>query len=573
MLKVNKGLSFLSEGAKLEDIFTPEDFTDEHKMIADMAEKFVGSKVVPRLEEIEKGQFDISVKLLKEAGELGLLGLDVPEDFGGMNLDKVSSSLISEKMARGRSFSVTYGGQVGIGSLPIVYFGTQEQKRAYLPDVVTADRIGAYALTEPTSGTDALAAKTIALLSDCKKFYILNGEKQFITNSAFADFFIVFAKIDRDKFTAFIVDGDTEGISTGPEEKKMGLKGSSTRSLILENVKVPVGNVLGEVGKGHLIAFNILNIGRHKISASCLGTSKQAIELAVKYAKDRKQFGQSLSYFPLIKQKIADMAVKTYVNESMVYRTAGLLDSNLKGIDEDGILIAKAIGEYATECSINKVFSSEALDWIIDEAVQIHGGYGFIADYEVETLYRDSRVNRIFEGTNEINRILIATNILRKTKTFDDQFEAGQYINDSDCLTEEKLYLHKSKILLQKIISAINQMTVNLHDEQEILIAVSDTAIDIYAMESAILRAEKAVSQKVDGKNRQQLSYTQVYVKETIQKLAIRILNIYPYISPSALDQNLYQEIYSLMNGSHVNVIYQKRDIANNIINIERYTV
>ncbi|RAK15050.1 alkylation response protein AidB-like acyl-CoA dehydrogenase [Anoxybacillus vitaminiphilus] len=575
-VKEYKGGSFINENISVDEVFTPEEFTDEHYMMADMAEKFMMKEVMPALEKIEAQQFDQTVRLLKKAGELGLLGVDVPEQYGGLDLDKVSSCIISEKVALGRSFGITFGGQVGIGSLPIVFFGTNEQKEAYLPYIVTGEKIGAYALTEPTSGTDALAAKTSARLSDCGKYYILNGEKQWITNSAFADFFIVFAKVDGQQFTAFIVERDYEGVSIGPEEKKMGLKGSSTCSLILDNVKVPVNNVLGDIGKGHVIAFNILNIGRHKISATALGMSKRAIELSVKYAKERKQFGRSLSEFRLIQNKIADMAIKTYVNESMIYRTAGAIE---KGLEEGKGDIAKTIAEYAVECSVNKVFSTEALDFIVDEAVQIHGGYGYMSEYEVEALYRDARIYRIFEGTNEINRMLIASTLLRKYK---DQLsemiesrkiEEDLLLHESIPLGDEKQHLYRAKSLFLLIANIVQKQYIEKEKEQELLACLADMAIEIYAIESALLRTEKAMAQNGVDKEEQKKNYVQVYVQETIQQLLGRSLNVLPYLKD---DEQLLKIVYQNIeksNQSLVDIITIKRKIAEKIIRNEKYVV
>ncbi|OYD56172.1 acyl-CoA dehydrogenase, partial [Fictibacillus aquaticus] len=418
MEKVFKGGGFLIEDIEAADIFTPEDFSEEHHMIAKTTEEYVVKDVVPNLEELENHNFEISRKLLTKAGELGLLGADVPEEYGGLGLDKISSSLITEKFARGRGFSISYGAHVGIGSLPIVLFGNEEQKKKYLPELATGEKIAAYALTEPGSGSDALGARTTARLNAEGTHYVLNGEKQWITNSAFADVFVVYAKIDGEQFSAFIVEREYAGVSTGPEEKKMGIKSSSTRTLILEDALVPKENLLGEAGKGHVIAFNILNIGRYKLALGCVGAAKRGLEVSVKYANERQQFKRKISSFTLIQEKLANMAVQTYAAESSTYRTVGLFENRMGGLSEekqkDGKEIAKAIAEYAIECSLNKVFASEALDYVVDEGVQIHGGYGFMGEYEIEGMYRDSRINRIFEGTNEINRLLVPGTLVKK---------------------------------------------------------------------------------------------------------------------------------------------------------------
>nr|WP_285399873.1 acyl-CoA dehydrogenase family protein [Lysinibacillus sp. fls2-241-R2A-57] len=558
--------SFLSGSIVPEDIFTPEDFSEEHKMIADMTEKFVVNEVMPALKKIENQEFDETVRLIKEAGELGLIGADIPELDGGLELGKVCGAIISEKMAISRSFSITFGGQTGIGALPIAYFGNKKQKDKYLPVLLTGKKIAAYALTEPSAGTDAMGLKTTAKLSADGKYCVLNGEKQWITNSAFADIFIVYAKIDNAKITAFIVEKEYEGLTTGPEEKKMGLKGSSTRSLILENVKVPIENVIGEIGRGHIIAFNVLNIGRFKLSSTALGISKRSIELATKYANERKQFHKSISSFNLIKQKIADMTIQTFVNESSVYRTAGAMQKGFEEMKDNGASYGETIAGFAVECSMNKVLSSETLDFVIDEAVQIHGGYGYMGEYEVETLYRDSRINRIFEGTNEINRIIIASTLLKRyvAKNHSIHPENGPLQHEKQTLRLLKDYYHVT-------IQAIHQASIdNMNEEQEIAAFLANLAIGIYASESAILRAEKAIKQSGEEQNGQKLDCAKVFIHEIAQRSAIVGLNLLNHLNDH---EGFSQATGRLIASSKENIVETKRRIADRVIAVERYIV
>lgn len=502
-----KGGMFLLESPAPADVFTPEDFSDEQKMIAQTTAEFIEKSIVPKIEQIEELDLDLITGLLRKAGELGLLGADVPEEFGGLGLDKITTTLITENMAGGFSFAISYGGHVGIGTLPIVFFGNAAQKQKYLPDLATGAQLAAYALTEPGSGSDAMAAKTTAVLSADGKHYILNGTKQWITNAGFADVFVVYAKVDGEKFSAFIVEKGFPGVSTGAEEKKMGLKGSSTRSLILEDAQVPVENLLGEIGKGHVIAFNILNIGRWKLGAGCAGSSKRALQLSAEYAQVRHQFGKPLAAFPLIQQKLANMAASSFALESLVYRTAGLIDAALAGVDAaDGSQTAKAIAEYAVECSIAKIFGSECLDYCVDEGVQIHGGYGYMQEYPIERAYRDSRINRIFEGTNEINRLLIPGTLLKRTMKGElPLMPAMQRLqeelmslmppsfDDAPLAQEKHLIEMGRKMILMVAGLAVQKYMQKIEGEQEILAALADMTTELFAMESAVLRAEKAL--------------------------------------------------------------------------------
>ncbi|WHY78567.1 acyl-CoA dehydrogenase family protein [Neobacillus sp. WH10] len=565
LTKERSNKNFLTNDLSPEEIFTPEDFSDEHEMVVDLTYKFVTNEVMPELTKIEEQDFSETVRLMKKAGGLGLISADIPMDDGGLELGKVSATIISEVMAIGRSFSITFGGQTGIGALPIAYFGTEMQKKAYLPGILTGERIAAYALTEPSSGTDAMSIKTTAVLSDNGGFYILNGEKQWITNAAFANIFIVYAKVAGGKLTAFIVEKNYDGVSTGSEEKKMGLKGSSTRSLILENVQVPVENVIGEVGRGHTIAFNILNIGRHKLAATALGIAKRAIELGVKYANERQQFGQRISNFPLIKNKIADMVIHTYVNESAVYRTAGAMQSGFNEMKQTGASFAQTIAQYAVECSINKIMSTEVLDIVVDETLQIHGGNGYMTEYEIETLYRDSRVFRIFEGTNEINRILIADTL---SKGYDARPEMN-IREEEGPLQREMLTLELLKNLYHAAMEAFQKNSLShFNEEQETAAFIADLVTGIYAAESSILRTLKAVKTTGEERNRQKLDCTKVYIHQTSQQIALRALNMIDHLG----EEDRFVLITGrLIRSSQGDFIKTKRRIADFVINADKY--
>ncbi|PTL38894.1 acyl-CoA dehydrogenase family protein [Alkalicoccus saliphilus] len=585
-----KGGGFLLESQTAEDVFTPEDLTEEHKMIGKTTEDFVKNKVLPEIEYIENHEFDRSVRLLKQAGELGLLGADVPEAYGGIGLDKISSSLITEKFALAGSFSLTQGAHVGIGSLPIVFFGTEEQKQQYLPALATGEKIAAYALTEPTSGSDALSAKTTAVLSDDGSHYVLNGEKQWITNAGFADVFVVYAKIDGENFSAFIVEREYDGVSVGPEEKKMGIKGSSTRTLILQDAKVPKENLLGQEGKGHVIAFNILNIGRYKLGVGCIGGAKRAIEISAKYANERKQFKLPISKFTLIQKKLAEMAAKTYAMESTIYRTGGLINDAFESLSEeeqkDGEAVGNAIAEYAVECSLNKFFGSEVLDFVVDEAVQIHGGYGFMAEYEVETMYRNSRINRIFEGTNEINRMLVPGTLLRKAMKGElPLLEQAQGLQEElmmmmpeeagDEPLEQERYLlaNAKKIFLMIAGTAAQKYGEKLQKEQELLANTADIVNEVFNIESMILRTEKAMAASGEEKSHQKLLMTQVYTQEAFNNIEAIAKESLVTLEEGDSLRTMLSILKKLTRHTPIDLIQKKREIAKRVIEEERYVV
>src|SRR5690625_4989645 len=590
MAKEIKGGSFLVEDLTGEDVITPEDFTDEHHMIAKTTEEFVAGEVLPLVDNVENHEFEHSVKLLEKAGELGLLSADIPEKYGGLGLDKISSSLITEKFSRAGGFSITHGAHVGIGSLPIVFFGNEEQKEKYLPKLATGELIAAYALTEPGSGSDALGAKTTAKLNEAGTHYILNGEKQWITNSDFADVFIVYAKIDGEHFTAFIVERDYPGVSVGPEEKKMGIKSSSTRTLVLEDAEVPVENLLGEKGRGHIIAFNILNVGRYKLAIGGVGGAKRGIELATKYVNERQQFGRAISSFTLTQEKLGTMAAETYANESAVYRTVGLFEQRMGNMTEeqlkDGREVAGAIAEYQIECSMNKYMCTELLDYVADEAVQMHGGYGFMAEYEVERMYRDSRINRIFEGTNEINRLLVPGTLLKKAMKGElPLLQAAQELQEEiimmmpeqvgDAPLEQEKYLLKNakKIVLLGAGLAAQKYMQKIEQEQEILVNLADMTAEVYNMEAAILRTEKAINNTGEEKSKQKLLYTQVYVQEAFNRIEADAKETLIAVEEGDTLRMMLSSLRKLTRHTPTNVVAKKREIAKAIIEEEKYVL
>lgn len=587
---VPKGGGFLIEDVPCDQVFTPDDYSDEHKLIAKTTEEFVVNQVLPQVEAIENHEFERSVKLLQQAGELGLLAADVPEEYGGLGLDKVSSALIAEKLARAGAFSITHGAHVGIGTLPIVLFGNEEQKQKYLPLLATGEKISAYALTEPGSGSDALGAKTSAKLNKEGTHYILNGEKQWITNSGFADIFIVYAKIDGQHFSAFIVERDYPGVSTGSEEKKMGIKGSSTRTLIFQDALIPKENLLGEYGKGHVIAFNILNIGRYKLGVGAVGAAKRAFEVTVQYTNQRQQFKQHISKFPLTKEKLASMAAKLYAAESSVYRTVGLFEDRMSRLTpqevNDGRAVAKSIAEYAIECSINKVFASEMLDYIADEGVQLHGGYGYMQEYEIERIYRDSRINRIFEGTNEINRLLIPGTILRKAVKGElDLLQKAQSLQgelmmfmpsepgDEPLEQEKYLVANAKKIGLLALGLALQKYGEALEKEQEILVNIADIISNIFAMESTVLRTEKAINKAGADKNNQKLLYTQIFCQDAFQKIEQDAKETLIAIEQGDTLRMMLSALRKFTRHTPLNIIAKKREAAGKLIDAERFIV
>jgi alkylation response protein AidB-like acyl-CoA dehydrogenase len=505
--KVLHGGAYLIRDTPPSDVFTPEDFTEEQVALGETTEQFLRNEVLPHVERLEHHDFELMVKLLRQSGELGLLMIDAPEEYGGLELSKTTSLVAAEKASMYGGFSTAYTAHSGIGTLPLVYYGTKEQKEKYLGKIVTGEWIAAYCLTEPDSGSDALGARTTATLTPDGKHYLLNGTKQFITNGSFADLFTVFAKIDREHFTAFLVERTFPGVKPGAEEKKLGIRGSSTTQVVLEDARVPVGNVLGEIGKGHKIAFNVLNVGRLKLGACVVGGGKYALAEGVKYANLRKQFGVTIGTFGAIREKIADMVAALFASESVTYRVGGMVDDRLalvpKGIPDYYEVYQHGIEEYSIECAIAKVFCSDVLALVADEVVQIFGGYGYTQEYPAERIYRDERINRIFEGTNEINRMLIPGTLLRRAMKGELplQEEVMKAIGRLSApaaeappgpFGAEKALLRNLKDAFLVLAGAAAQrFGKKVKDEQETLIALADLAIGVFALESAVLRAEK----------------------------------------------------------------------------------
>jgi alkylation response protein AidB-like acyl-CoA dehydrogenase len=532
-----KGVEFLVKETPANEVFTPEDFSEEQRMIREMAEQFVTKEVSPVLDRIDKLEEGLMPSLLDKAGELGLLGAAFPEEYGGLGKDFVTATLINEALGAGHSFSVAMAAHTGIGSLPILYFGTEAQKQKYIPFLGSGQMKGAYALTEPNSGSDALSAKTTAKLSADGKFYILNGQKCWITNSGFADVFTVFAKIDGEQFTAFIVDKDTPGFTLGAEEHKMGIKGSSTRQIYFQDAQVPVENVLGEIGKGHLIAFNILNIGRLKLCAAAVGAAKNVTTITVQYANTREQFKQPIANFGAIKHKLGEMVIRNWVCESALYRTAQLIDDKEKELIAAGKPFAEALlgaaEEYAVECAILKVAGSEALDFSVDEGVQIHGGNGFSDEYVISKAYRDSRINRIFEGTNEINRLLALDMTLKRAlkgrldlmnpamNVMKELMSIPDFGNEDETpfAAEKKVVANFKKAILLVAGGAVQKLMQNLQNEQEILMNIADMAIETFAAESALLRLLKRIELEGETVNALQADIVRTYINDAADRI------------------------------------------------------
>lgn len=579
-----KGGAFLIENRAAGEVFTPEDFTDEHKMIGDTIREFVDNEVRPNIEAMEQHDWETARRLVHEAGELGLLGANIPEEYGGTGLDQTSGVIIAEAVGRGGGFGTTFGAQTSIGLLPILYFGSEELKQKWIPPIVAGEKVTAYCLSEAGSGSDALGAKCNAKLSEDGTEYILNGEKMWISNGGFADVYIVFAKVDgeKQKFSAFVVER-SENCRPGNEEHKMGIKSSSTTPLILSDARVPVGNLIGNVGDGAKIAFNILNVGRFKLGASVTGGAKLALYEAIRYANERHQFGKPISSFGAIKHKLAEMAIRVWVSESITYRTVGMIDA-LIGDGADGEKKLRSIEEYAVESSINKVACSEALDYVVDEMVQIYGGYGYSADYPAEKAYRDSRINRIFEGTNEINRMLIPGQLMKRAmkgqlgiipaaKALQEEILNPQMSFDEDegvLASEIKLAQNAKKVALMILGTAAQKYMLELSNQQEVLLSCADIIIDAYQMETAILRAQK-LAEKGDAAS--QIDMASVFCNDAIQRVEAKAKNTLAAITEGDETKMLLVALRRFTkNNSPINTIAARQRIADTLIAANNYT-
>ncbi len=588
--KISGGSFLLEERSPLE-VFTPEDFTEQHQLIGQTTEEFAMNEILPNVERIEHKEFQVTRDLLKKAGELGLSSVEIPEAYGGLEMDKVTAAVIADHIAKYAGFATSWGGHTGIGTLPIVYFGTEEQKKRYLPKLATGEIVGAYALSESTSGSDAMNCRARAELSKDGKHYILNGEKMWITNAGFADLFTVFAKINGDKFSAFLVEKGYPGFSVGAEEHKMGIRGSSTCPIILNDCKVPVENLLGEIGKGHVIAFNILNIGRFKLGAMCVGGARVSLENAIGYAKQRKAFGKVIADFGLIREKIANMAALIYVGESLVYRTVGMMDAALSEVAKastDALKeTRKAIEEYAVECSIIKVWGSEMIDYVVDETMQIYAGYGFVEEYPAERAYRDARINRIFEGTNEINRLIITGFLLKRAmsgqlalmpaiKKLMDEVLSGPTMGEEmegPLADERKLVAQAKKLGLFAAGSATQKYMQAIQDQQEVMGAIADMTIETYAMESAVLRAQKLAESRGEKEAALAIAMTRVYLTQAMEKIEASAKRVIAAVAEGDMLRTQLAILRRLAKYEPFNTIELRQQIAQRAIEVGKYSL
>jgi alkylation response protein AidB-like acyl-CoA dehydrogenase len=587
-----KGGSFLIEEPLPCDVFTPEDLSEEQQQIAKAAAEFARNEVLPAIREIEAKDFALMKSLLRKAGELGLTCVDVPEMYGGMGMDKITSAVVAESVSNQASFSTTFGAHVGIGTLPILWYGTESQKQKYLPKLATAEWIGAYALSESTSGSDALNCRTRAALSEDGTQYVLNGEKMWITNSGFADLFIVFAKTEGEKLSAFLIERNTPGFSVGPEEHKLGIRGSSTCPLILADCRIPVESLLGEAGKGHHIAFNTLNIGRFKLGAACTGGARQVLEEALQYARQRKAFGKSIAEFGLIQEKLAECASGVFTGDALVYRTVGMIDAALADVDPcaQGVAheIEKRIEEYAVECSIVKVWVSEMLQMVANHSVQIHGGYGYVEEYPAERAYRDSRINPIFEGTNEINRLIITGWLMKRAmkgelpllpaikRLMDDVISSPSASADEPegpLAGERKMLAQAKKLGLFAAGAASQKYMQNLADQQEVMGAIADCVIEIYAMESGLIRAEKLLAAKGENSAAAAMAMARFYAAKAMQIIEASVRKVIAAVAEGDMLRTQMAILRRLAKHDPANSIALGRQIASHLLAAGRFTI
>ncbi|MGA8026722.1 MAG: acyl-CoA dehydrogenase family protein [Bryobacteraceae bacterium] len=577
--------AFLIEDSAPDDIFTAEDLSEEHLAIARTSDEFWANEIEPNIEAIRRQEPGRAVKVLRKSAELGLTAIAIPEKFGGMELDLASSLIAEEHLGRDASYAGWHGAHTGIGTLPLLYFGTEEQKQKYLPKLATAEMVAAYALTEPHAGSDALAARTRADLTPDGKHYILNGQKMWITNGGAADLFTVFAKIGGEKFTAFLVERSFPGVTSGAEEKKMGIKGSSTTAVYLENVTVPVENVLGGIGRGHVIAFNILNIGRLKLGALAVGGAKDVLAVSLRYAKERKAFGSAIAEFGAIQHKLAEMAIRIYAAESIAWRVVGLIEGQLEGFSwerpDASSTMLRAVEEYAVECSITKVYGSEVLDYVADEGVQIHGGYGFHQDYAVERAYRDSRINRIFEGTNEINRLLITGMLLKRAargqleltqaaQSLMRDIQTGAAPIPSDGGEEMRLLRNAKKIALMTLGIAHRRFQEKLEHQQEILMNLADMIMEVFAMESSLLRALKL---SASGKPGLSTDICAVLLRDAMARVEISARNVLGACSEGEELRQYMHVLRRFAGYDPVDGVTLRRNISKRLLAKERYAL
>jgi alkylation response protein AidB-like acyl-CoA dehydrogenase len=576
------GGAFLIENVSPDEIFTAEDLSDEHFAIARTVDEFWANDVEPHLEAIRQQTPGIALNVLRKSADLGLTAVAIPEKFGGMEMDLASVMIVGEHLGRDGSYGSWHSAHTGIGTLPVLFFGTEEQKQRYLPRLAKAEILAAYALTEPWAGSDALAIRTRADLSQDGRYYVLNGQKMWITNGGAADLFTVFAKVGGESFTAFLVERDFPGVSSGAEEHKMGMKGSSTTAVYFDNVRVPVENVLGEVGRGHIIAFNILNIGRLKLGPGALGAAKNVLAVCLKYAKERKAFGSEIADFGAIQHKLAEMAIRIYVVESMVWRVVGLIESQLRAAMSDQSDAPRtelqAVEEYASECSMIKVYASEMLDYVVDEGVQIHGGYGYHQDYLVERAYRDSRVNRLFEGTNEINRLLIPGMLLKRAargqlallpaveEVLRGKSTKAPGSGDSD---EEVRLVHNGKQIALLALGIANQKYgKEVQKQQEILMSIADIIMEVLAMESALLRNRKLAA---SGRGTNAADVCAVFLREAMDRIEISCRNVLgACLEGDDLRRNM-SVLRTFASYEPVDAVARRRNIARRLLANERY--